>query len=553
MARFAITCVMSLVWLCLCVDLFADELGMIGLYEVHEIDFAGPTVSAKETPARDIRFAVTFQHESGAPQVKVHGFWDGNGKGGASGDMFKVRFCPTKSGKWTLANVESSHETLRGQKQGDTLAASESKRAGFWLIDRESAGSRWYKRSNGSHPYIFGNTHYSFLSGYREGGEPSGNDIAADVRANAAYFKKLRFALHGDRYPDPRVKPYFDDDGRPTDDGDYSHRPNPAWFHRADVAVRVAGEVDLIADLILCGPDTDDSRVTLRAERNGGDPLPYLRYIAARYGSYPHVWMCLCNEYDIKQPKYSEASVARWGQILREHLPYPTPVSVHASQNVIWSSDFDELPAWNDHQIVQRKLKALDKSADTMQAVWRGDATKPRDKPSINDELSYEGAGDKHSEEDTIESHLGAFLGGGYASTGYKPGNKLGQYFIGRFEASEHKSADNLRFLRQVIDENITFWRMAPDTSIFSNFDKRFRGLAWPEHEYVIGTSGRHAGIVANLPSGEWKVVHYDVVAMNSKVLSERASGEFRFDSPESRAVLFHFQRIDIDRCNTGV
>ncbi len=174
------------------------------------------------------------------------------------------------------------------------------------------------------------------------------------------------------------------------------------------------------------------------------------------------MWMCLCNEYDIKQPKYSEATAARWGQTLREHLPYPTPVSVHASQNVIWSSKFDELPAWNDHQIVQRKLKTLAQSADTMQAAWRGDAVGPRNKPSINDELSYEGAGDKHLEEDTIESHLGAFLGGGYASTGYKPGNKLGQYFIGRFDASEHKSADNLRFLRKSSTRILLFGRWQP-------------------------------------------------------------------------------------------
>ncbi len=72
--------------------------------------------------------------------------------------------------------------------------------------------------------------------------------------------------------------------------------------------------------------------------------------------------------------------------------------------------------------------------------------------------------------------------------------------------------------------------------------------MAWPGHEYVLGTSATQSGIIANLPSGEWKVVQYDVVAMKSKVLAERASGEFRFDSPESRAVLVHFQRAGARR-----
>ena len=99
------------------------------------------------------------------------------------------------------------------------------------MVDPDSPGRRWYRRSDGSHQYIIGNTHYSFLSGYRDGDRPSGNDIAQDVARNAEYFKKLRFGLHGDRYPHPTEKPFLDDEGRPTDDGDFSHRPNPAWFH----------------------------------------------------------------------------------------------------------------------------------------------------------------------------------------------------------------------------------------------------------------------------------------------------------------------------------
>ncbi len=247
------------------------------IYSVIELSFRGPQQGPKDTPARDVDFWVRFQHESGAPEYKVHGFWDGDGKGGSTGNVFKVRFTPTKPGRWRMAEVHSNAKELARQKQGETIVARSSSKPGFWLVDQESPGGRWYKRSDGSRQYIIGNTQYSFLSGYKDGNNPSGVDIAADVANNARYFKKLRFTFHPDRYPHPQEKPFLDDDGRPVDAGDYSHRPNPKWFHeRGDVAVRAAFDHDLIADLILCGPDTVDSRATLRAARNNGDPAPDL-------------------------------------------------------------------------------------------------------------------------------------------------------------------------------------------------------------------------------------------------------------------------------------
>jgi len=163
--------------------------------------------------------------------------------------------------------------------------------------------------------------------------------------------------------------------------------------------------------------------------------------------------------------------------------------------------------------------------------------------PTVNDELSYEGKGDKHSQHDTIESHLGVFLGGAHGTTGEKPGSKLGQYFRGRFNPAEHTSADNLKYLRETIDKNITFWKMAPDLSIFSNLHENFRGLAWAGREYVLGTNKPHSGLVANLPNGAWTVKRYDIIRKQLKTLSESARGRFTFDAPNSRAVMFHFKR----------
>ena len=526
-------------------QVFGEEIAKGGLYSVVEIAFAGPMQGPKDAPARDIDFWVRFRHESGSPEYKVYGFWDGDGKEGTSGNVFKVRFCPTKVGRWDMVEVYSNAGKLNRQKQGYHVTAVASNHPGFWIADPQSPGQRWYMRSDGSHQYIFGNTHYSFLSGCYTDGKPSDNDIASDIAGNAKYFKKLRFSLYGDRYPNPDEKPFFDAEGRLTDSGDDSLRPNPRWFgQRADLAVQTAWEHDLIADPILCGPDAKQSRSVLRAANHNGDPTPYLKYIAARYGSFPNVWICLCNEFEIKDPKYTEEQIARFGNIIRTYLPYSTPLSVHIAGRTGWPAGFDELPAWNDHQIIQRKIRNLSDSADAIQQTWENPGGKgPRNKPTVNDELSYEGEGDKHSEQDTIESHLGAFLGGGYASTGEKPANKLGQYFRGCFNPAEHTSVDNIGYLRETIDANVTFWRMSPGLGIFSNLDAGSRGLAWEGHEYVLGTNKAHKGIVADLPDGTWTVRCYDIIRKEEQTLSLNAQGRFSFDAPDSRAVLFHFRK----------
>lgn len=519
------------------------------LYEVHEVVFAGPVFGPTDAPARDVELVTQWRHESGRPVYTIQGFWDGDGRGGASGNVFKVRFCPTQLGKWTLVEVTSNRPELHGQHKGYTVTCTPSDRAGFWLVDREGTGGRWYQRSNGSHPYIYGNTMYSFLSEYDNKG-PHGGNIADDIRGNAQYFKKVRFSITGDRYPHPQVKPFLDNAGRPTDSGDFSHRPNPAWFHgRVDLAVRTACELDVIADLILCGPDTVDSRSTFQAAHNGGDPTPLLRYIAARYGSCPNVWICLCNEFDIKKPQYTTEQVVRFGQTMRGFLPYPTPVSIHAKPRN-WYTELNTTPPWHDHVIIQEKIKKLPTAADW---VSRNHPLGGH-VPVIDDELAYEGAGDGWSEEDVIESHLGAFLGGGYGTTGHKPGNKQGHYFWGNFKASEHLAADNLGWLRRIIDENITFWRMAPANdpdpsdsmiSLFSSVHPDSRVLEWPGQEYVLGTNRSSRLCRVDLPAGRWQVTRHDAIRMQSEVLSTNASGGFTFEVPGSRAVLFHFKKVN--------
>jgi len=231
---------------------------------------------------------------------------------------------------------------------------------------------------------------------------------------------------------------------------------------------------------------------------------------------------------------------------MRKYLPYPTPMSVH-SRPRDWYKELNALP-WHDHVIIQKKLKKLPIAADWVSRNHYVGGNVP----VIDDELAYEGKGDGWSEGDVIESHLGAFLGGGYGTTGHKPAGKKGHYFHGNFKASEHKSADNLLWFRQVIDKNITFWKMSPvhksdtgdkNNGIFQNIEQEFRAMEWPNHEYVLGTNKAYKSIRAKLPRGKWQVTRYDIIAKKQKQLSFGAAGTFTFDAPDSRAVLFHFKK----------
>ena len=77
---------------------WAADLGEVKRYHVAEVTFVGPELGPTDTPARDVELAVTFRHESGAA-ARVPGFWDGDGKGGSRGAVFKVRFCATRVGR----------------------------------------------------------------------------------------------------------------------------------------------------------------------------------------------------------------------------------------------------------------------------------------------------------------------------------------------------------------------------------------------------------------------------------------------------------------------
>jgi len=504
----------------------ASDAGPVARFDVVELRFAGPEVDVDA--AADIELSVALRHDASGMVVTVPGFFDGDGDGGALGRVFAVRFAPDRVGRWTIAETRANQRELAGQRIGDGFECVASEHPGRWVADGPT-----YRRSDGSRPWIAGNTHYTFLSRRDDRGEIVGDPLD-DVRANARFYKKLRFSLFGDRYPDPELKPFLDRDGRPSDDGRNSRRPNPRWFReRVDPVVAAAQRVDLICDLILCGPDAVGSRSTLL-----GDVRPWLRYVAARYGAYPNVWFCLANEWDIKEPSYDAATIRAHGDALRAWLPLGTPLSVHGKPPR-WDSALSG--DWNDHVIIQLKSKTLGEAAD---AIARERAF---GKPVLNDENAYQGAGDGFSLGDVVEGALGTFLGGGYPTTGEKHGRKHGQYFWGGFDAREHDASERLLFLREYVDRHIAFAELAPSAlegTPFAAFPATCRLLARRGDEYVLGSTAAHGPLSIALEPGVWRVRQVDLLAMRERTIAPAASGTVGVRLPDSRAAFTHLRRV---------
>jgi len=304
-----------------CSLLFSQE--KIKKYHVFELTFTSSLYYDKNPDgAMDMELKGTWSN--GSTRYTVYGFWDGSNK-------FKMRFCPTETGTWKLSDVSS---VFSGQHDNHKINCIPSSHHGFWVPK-----GIWFKRSDGTAQYFVGNTHYEFLK------RRDSSQIEADFNNQKDYFKKVRMSViagnsikaseSNQEWLDG-LKPFLTASGEQSCREDqYDHylidasRPNPKWFQkRADVAVRAAFNNDQIADLILGG--ADDMRCAVVEEK-------YMKYIAARYGAYPNVWICLGNEINEVPCGIKEKGPGPYddyAETFRNYSPYPNPITVNISNTL---------------------------------------------------------------------------------------------------------------------------------------------------------------------------------------------------------------------------
>jgi hypothetical protein len=106
-----------------------------------EVRFAGPDSRGRGDPNPfAIPLDVVFTSPRGKGQ-RVPGFYDGDGRGGLDGNVWKVRFSADEEGKWTYRSV-SREKRLDGHTGTFTVTGIPTDAKGFWKWGRlEHAGS----------------------------------------------------------------------------------------------------------------------------------------------------------------------------------------------------------------------------------------------------------------------------------------------------------------------------------------------------------------------------------------------------------------------------
>ena len=324
----------------------AKAQGSTALWDFVEIEFKGPSA---RNPFAEVKFGATFK--LGAREVKVPGFYDGNG-------VYKVRFMPDRTGDWTYTTY-ATVSALAG-KTGSVTATD----AAPGVHGPVQAVEFGFAYADGT-PYIpVGTTAYAWVHQPKEVRDRTIATLAAGP------FTKIRMCVFPKHYtyntnePDSFVFP-----GTLEQGFDHS-RFDPEFFALFESELDRLLDLGIEADLILFHP----------YDRWGFQDLPvdvedrYLRYVVARFASFRNVWWAMANEWDFMAKKTVQ-DFHRYFRIVQEEDPYAHLRSVHNGLRI-----YDHALPWVTHASMQR--------SDTDRChEWRTQYGKP----VVIDECCYEG------------------------------------------------------------------------------------------------------------------------------------------------------------------
>jgi hypothetical protein len=322
-----------------------------------EANFHGPR---EGNPFSDVSLSAVFTQ--GESRVEVNGFYDGEG-------VFKVRFMPERSGRWTF-RTRSDSKILDGL-EGSFLCAGESQgnHGPVRLRNRFH-----FEYADGKPYYPFGTTCYAWIHQSEELQERTLKTLAASP------FNKLRMCVFPKHYDynhnEPALYPFRGSIGAGFD----FTRPNPDFFRHLEKRILDLQALGIECDLILFHPYDRWGFSDMGPENDRA----YLKYVAARLAAMRNVWWSMANEYDLfLRPDGSlKKDVEEWdrlGRALRECDPFGRLRSIHNCLKI-----YDHEKDWISHCSIQRTDHV--KTAENVNE-WRG----RYGKPIVIDECAYEG------------------------------------------------------------------------------------------------------------------------------------------------------------------
>lgn len=385
---------------------------------VHEIVLEGPSAG---NPFDDVELAAIF--EGAGKSIRVPGFYDGKG-------VYRIRFSPPEPGSWSWRTESGATELARKTGSFECVPPSPGNHGPV----RVTQDGYHFVHADGTPFRQVGTTCYAWALQ----SDAKCAETLETLKSTA--FNKMRMLVT------PNVEAVatnpFVRTGRGPRDWDPT-RFDPDYFRRYEDRIIRLGKLGIQADVILYHP-YDEKRGYNDMKR--ADDERYVRYCAARWGAYRHVWWSMGNEYDAIKTK----SMDDWDhlfQVLVAADPHDRLRSIHQI-NVY----YDHRKPWITHASIQNGAAVLD---DIRAAMHRDFALKP----VIFDEVVYEGNSDKRwgqlTGEQMVERFWWGLIGGTYVchSETYDPNRNADYSWLGQGGKLQGTSPPRLAFLRRIMEE----------------------------------------------------------------------------------------------------
>lgn len=535
----------------------ADLHGPVQTWRTLTLDFPGPVTAegrSDPNPFLDYRLQVVFTGPSG--QVyDVPGFYDGDGRGGDTGNVWRVRFTPDEPGDWTWASSfcegpgvavqlscdgaqQSAFDGIAGEL---TVAPRDENADGFAKWGRlEYVGGHYLKFADG--PYWirggadspenflayagFDNTRPSHdyadhLGDWRNGdpdwGDGKGKAIIgalnhlAAKRVNSLYMLLMNIGGDGDD-----VWPWI---GQPAEKGDpaddnlhydisklaqwetvFSHaQRNGVFLHQVFNEAEEQNKREL-----------DDGEL-------GVERKLYYREMIARFGHHLAMEWNLCEEYNIAF-NLGPDRIREFARYFEAVDPYRHPVTVHSAHDPVEELRFiygDPLFSLTSIQLNQRRADLI------TEAIRNETSAAGRPLPVSIDEFTVD-AGQEKSwvPVDNADLQRKQKLWPVYFSGGMIEFILEGLLEVQSFTGEERDELwDAVWYARKFMEDNLHFHEMAPADELVVNESELEVGMGKGE------TSMMGAQVFAK--PGEVYAVYLPVASKTGSIDLSEAAGPF--------------------------
>ena len=360
---------------------FTQSSQTIDTYDFVEI-IAHVSSPHSANPFADVHFTGQFTREDEAP-VTVDGFCDSQ-----DGTVFRIRFMPTRSGKYTYRATYRERDQEEQHTEGYFIA----KNAGARGLVRVDPIHPWHFQWEGTGEHYFwnGTTTY-WLMGWVDEKIYENLDRLSRLQVN-----RVRVAING-RVENGRA--WFED-VYPSDSFTFLLNPwialrpdsvenpgfdvtrfNVPYWQKWDRMLSHARKRGIIVSVVFY---VDGSRPGVdpfgKEDMGGKDEQRFYRYAVARFAAFSNVMWDVTNEYRLFR---DDSWAEKMGTFIRQHDPYDHLSSVHGHEDFRFRSspwaDFAMYQKWDEYGGYAYMLKNREEQKQTGRII-----------PQVNEEYGYE-------------------------------------------------------------------------------------------------------------------------------------------------------------------